>query len=260
VKAERIAKVWWQAEQVIAMIVCLQVKMNVQKVCSEPWVALFGHLWRSNKKNALARTIAATSKSLYTEICQLFNPMATCSRTCLAAKQSSGDNIPAPEIPQTPAPIESSAKQKRSKTTDASATPSAKQPATKNPLPSAAVQNTSVDSLTTEEHFSASRSYETRPSNNPHPAKSLGLQKRTQADVKAIAAAKRVAKQQKADAKDQEELDKSKQKARGLKAVAALLDERKQQEGLNDAASLHPILFSGKCNPTYMPSELLPTG
>jgi hypothetical protein len=53
----------------------------------------------------------------------------------------------------------------------------------------------------------------------------VGLEKRTQADVKAIAAAKKVAKQAKVDAREQQEIDKNNRKARGLQAVAAMLDE-----------------------------------
>ncbi|KAI0759642.1 hypothetical protein BC629DRAFT_1058137 [Irpex lacteus] len=74
---------------------------------------------------------------------------------------------------------------------------------------------------------SSSRSYGTRTTNNPHPAKSVGLEKRRQTDIAQAAAVKKADKQAKTDAKERDQREKAIREHEGVIAVAALLDKRR---------------------------------
>lgn len=87
-----------------------------------------------------------------------------------------------------------------------------------------------VDSLS-----SSRRLHETRTTNNPHPAKSVGLEKRRQTDIAEAAAIKKADKQAKIDAKEHDRREKTIREHQGVVAVAALLDKHRRGQASNES-------------------------
>lgn len=93
------------------------------------------------------------------------------------------------------------------------------------------------------------RSYQTRATNNPHPAKAVELEKHRQGEIAEGAAAKKAAKQAKVEAKERNQRAKVAREQEGVLAVAAVLDKRYRgqtnsgnthEKGLSDYADVTP--------------------
>jgi hypothetical protein len=196
-----------------------------------------GFVWCLNKENLVLLAAPACSSLLTFCVLHLSSAMATRSRARFAAQ---AEDNPEARAPGFPVPIEPGEKRKRSKTLTNSTAPSAKRPAidqlqmpVSNEL-EPTMQNPTPKALEKR----------TRPANNPHPAKSVGLEKRTQVDIHVAAAAKKAIKQGKVDARLQEHTEKTLREERGVKAIAALLNQRKEvEECCNGVDGLNVTLY-----------------
>lgn len=76
----------------------------------------------------------------------------------------------------------------------------------------------------------ATHPYGTRPTNDLHPGKHAGIEKRRQADISMEAAAKKAERQVEVDAKLREREEKAQHEREGVRAIATLLDRRRAEE------------------------------
>ncbi|KAH9948380.1 hypothetical protein B0H21DRAFT_242801 [Amylocystis lapponica] len=79
------------------------------------------------------------------------------------------------------------------------------------------------------------RRYATRPSNSLHPAVDAGLQKQTQEQISTTAAAKKAKKTERTAAKVQAKQAKTRRESDGVRRLAELEDERKEQDDLEES-------------------------
>lgn len=132
-------------------------------------------------------------------------------------------------------------KRKRGKETSKNpTTSSAKKQAVSLPAASSQLEDTNLlsvldPSLHPQPENTSSHAYQTRPSNNLHPGKHVGVEKRHQSEISAKAAAKRADRQGKLDAKLQKQEEKANLEKEGVAVVAALMDKYGGGESVSDA-------------------------
>lgn len=151
-----------------------------------------------------------------------------------AAAPSSTPGDTPPELPSAALATTSTKpppKRKRAATTSKPNKPPAKRPAVSEAPPPVPIDNIP---LVVHPDDESHRAYTTRPSNDPHPAKSVGLEKRSQTEVAAAASAKRAVKQAKADSKEADHRQKQIEEAAAINAVAESLDKYRQLQMLAD--------------------------
>lgn len=136
---------------------------------------------------------------------------------------------------------DSAAKTKRKRGSTTTSKPPAKrsniQLTTQPPHPDTGAHLHEVDTTPDVDSTSLSRraAYGTRTTNNPHPAKAVGLEKRRQSDIAEVAAARKAGKQAKIDAKEKDQREKTHREREGVIAVAALLDKRRGGQAGEDS-------------------------
>ncbi len=136
----------------------------------------------------------------------------------------------------------SAAKRKRARTVGKSAQPAAKRPTVAPPN-----APTSDDELRAPPVDVPPRVYGTRRTNDPHPARTAGIEKRTQVEVQKDAAVKKAEKKAKSDAKQQSQREESERETRGMTLLAELLDSYQATNGM----LLDGNLQSGECQYFY---------
>lgn len=119
---------------------------------------------------------------------------------------------------------------KRKRGEGTSKKPSAKKPAVSPPVTNPQLEDTNLlsvidPSLLSQSENASSHAYQTRPSNNLHPGKQAGVEKRHQSEITAKAAEKRAEKQGRIDAKLQRQEEKMRMEKEGVAVVAALMDK-----------------------------------